>query len=351
MVLPRPAPPISAPNPGPLVGRRAGVVPVVSLVLAAMLVPSCGQTLDAGANQYGPLSVGTHNPVILVNDSWSDNWSPEYAALLANQGGPPLSGIVVNATQYWPDLDANLAGWRDFVAAARSSGLRNVPDPLRSPAPQLVVPPDRQVASTRPNNSPGAQLIVRKSRELALPGQPLVVVSGTQLTDIADAYLLDPSVVERVVVVAQLGSYAEPRAAMGSPNGDLDPWADWIVAQYFTYVQISVYYDQGVDVTPDDLPKLPANPFGAWMSTKQAKVSKAQNAADQGAILAVADASFDVAVVPGKADTSPGFNVPPGQGPSMVPSPDGNGWLVTQIDPAAPRARLWQMLTNPGTFQ
>jgi len=315
-------------------------------VLAAAAGLSCSQTLDAGGNERGPLPVNEHNPVVLLNDSWSDNWSPEYAALLANHGGPPLAAIVVNATQYWPDLDANLAGWREFVQTARESGLGALPDPVRSEARQLVVPPDRQVGSTTPNNSAGAQLILRKSKELSLPGQPLVVVSGSQLTDIADAYLLDPTVADRVVVVAQLGSYAEPKAAMAEPNGDLDPWADWIVAQHFAYVQLSVHYDQGADLTVDDFARLPANRFGTWLSDKHGKLSELESASEQEAILAVADARFVAAVVPGRPDTSPGFNVPPGQGPSIVPSDGGNVWLVTQIDPTVPRARLWDMLTR-----
>jgi hypothetical protein len=319
-------------------------------LLAGVLAVSCGQTLDAGSNQYGILPVDEHNPVILLNDSWSDNWSAEYAALFANHGGPPLAAIVVNASEYWPDLDANLAGWREFVTAAHGAGLRGIPDPIRSDAAQLVVPPDRLIDSTQPNHSAGAELIVRKSRELALPGQPLVVVSGSQLTDVADAYLIDPSVVDRVLVVAQLGAYSDPNASMAAPNGDLDPWADWIVAQCFAYVQLSVYYDQAVDVTAYDLGKLPANTFGTWMSAKQAKVSRQQNAADQEAILAVAAPGFLTSVVTGRADTSAGFNVPPGQGPTLVPSDTGNAWLVKQIDASVPRARLWEMLSSSATF-
>ena len=320
-------------------------------LLPVVLAASCGQTLDAGYNvAQGSLPVDAHNPVILINDSGSDNWSPEYAALFAANGGPPLVGLVVNATQYWPDLDANLAEWRDFVAAARTAGLRGIPDPVRSVGPQLVVPPDRQIGSTKPNHSAGAELIVRKSEALSLPGQPLVILSGSQLTDVADAYLLDPTVADRVVVVAQLGSYSEPKGPMNAPNGDLDPWADWIVAQYFSYVQVSVSYDQGADVTTDDLANLPPNQLGTWMAAKQAKVSALQSASEQGTILAVADPRFITSVVPSVADTSGGFNVPPGQGPTLVPGDGGNAALVTQVDAAAARARMWEMLTNPNTF-
>ena len=35
---------------------------------------------------------------------------------------------------------------------------------------------------------------------------------------------------------------------MGVPNGDINPWADYIVASRFRYVQVSSWYDQLTDV-------------------------------------------------------------------------------------------------------
>ena len=92
------------------------------------------------------------------------------------------------------------------------------------------------------------------------------MVSATSLTDVADAYLVDHTVVDRVVVVAALGSYAAPDGIMAGPNGDMDPWADWIVAQRFRYIQVSAYYDQTGDVTAAEIPSLPQNPLGARMA-------------------------------------------------------------------------------------
>lgn len=308
---------------------------------------ACDQTLDAGDNESTTkLPVDKHNPVILLNDSASDNWGPEYAALFANDGGLKVVGVVVTSSEYWPDLVANMTGWRDLVTAARLSGLQGLPDPVASAGAQLVVPPDRLVESTRPNHSAGAELILRKSRELTLPGQPLAVLCGTQLTDVADAYLMDPTVVDRVVVVAQMGSYSALKASMASPNGDLDPWADWIVAQNFRYAQVSVSYDQGGDVTAEDLTNLPKNALGARMATKQASLAKASRSSDQGPVLSVAEPAFILTALRSVVDTSAGFNSPAGQGPPLAASAGGNNWLVTDIDPTVPRTRLWQMLSK-----
>ena len=62
------------------------------------LLAACHQTLDAGYDLPRLLPVGPANPVIIYQDDWSGDWLGEYAVLLANSGGPPLVGIVINAT-------------------------------------------------------------------------------------------------------------------------------------------------------------------------------------------------------------------------------------------------------------
>src|SRR5205823_1820624 len=149
---------------------------------AALLIAACeGGDINAGRG----LPVDERNPVIIANDSATDNWTGEYAMLLANSGGPPLAGIIVNSSTYWPDI--------------------------------------------------------------------------------ADAYLLDHTVVDRVVVVSALGA----ATGMGWPNGDLDAWADWIVGERFRYIQINGYYDQTIsDVTKSNVSNLPNNALGTWMAAK-----------------------------------------------------------------------------------
>jgi hypothetical protein len=90
---------------------------------------------------HGRLPVDERNPIILANDGVSDNWSGEFAVLLANSGGPALAGIIVTSSWFWPDLNANANGWTRFVTAARSSGLRNIPDNTASAGLPLVRPP------------------------------------------------------------------------------------------------------------------------------------------------------------------------------------------------------------------
>lgn len=315
----------------------------------AILVGACSDTLDAGHNRpHGLLPVDERNPVILYQDDWSGDWLGEYAFLLANTGGPPLAGIIVNTSPWWRDLNANASGWNDLVVAARASGLENIPDVTASAGGPLTRPANGQIDSTAPTHSAGARLIIDLSLQLSTPARPLVVVSATSLTDLANAYLLDHSVADRVVVVAALGSVAPPNGVMDGPNGDMDPWADWIVVHRYRYVHVGTWYDQTEDVTTAQLPDLPANPLGERIADKLPKIIPDLTASDQVALLAVALPQFVTAVGRASPDTSAGFDA--AQGPTLVPDAAGRSWVVTQISAPLAAPRLWQMLRDPETF-
>jgi hypothetical protein len=310
-----------------------------------------GGNIDAGRDSPPPglLPVDARNPVIVANDSATDNWTGEYAMLLANSGGPALAGIIVNPSRpYWPDLAANVAVWNDMITAARASGLRNIPDATPSAGDVLVRPADGEIDHTTPNRSDGAKLILALSARLSVPWRPLVVVTGSRLTDVADAYLMDHAVAERVVVVAALGSASGGGGGMGWPNGELDPWADWIVGQRFRYIQISAYYDQLGDVPSAEAANLPGNAFGSWMAAKIPSVLQIPMSSDQIGVLAVGLPAFATAVSRAVVDTSAAFDVT--TGPPLVGQSDGSTWVVPSCDAAMAADRLWKMLRDPDTF-
>ena len=329
--------------------RRLGREGLSIAAAGLLLFAACTETLDAGFNRpRGLLPVDQSNPVILYQDDWSGDWLGEYAVLLANSGGPPLADIIINASKLWGDLGINTSGWNDLVNEAGASGLPNIPDVTSSAGVALTMPASGEIDKTTPNNSLGAQHIRDVSRKLSQPNLPVVVVAGTSLTDVADAYLIDHSVVDRVVVVASLGGYSAPNASMNAPNGDMDPWADWIVAQRFRYIQVSAYYDQTADVTKTDLPSLPQNALGNRFATKLSGIIAVPQAADQVALLAMGLPGFAVSAVQVSPDTSGGFDAT--QGPPLVPDPNGKDWVVTQIAAPLAKSSLWQMLLDPQTF-
>jgi hypothetical protein len=294
------------------------------------------------------LPVDGRNAVIVANDSVTDNWTGEYAMLLANSGGPPLAGIIVNQSPYWPDLDLNVSRWSQLVEAARASGLRNIPDATGSASEPLVRPADGDIDHTTPNRSNGAKLILEQAARLSLPWRPLVVVTGSRLTDVADAYLMDHSVAERVVVVSSLGGTTDDGGRiMGWPNGELDPWADWIVGQRFRYIQVNGYYEQLGDVPSARVAELPANPFGAYMAAKLPDLFQISMSSDQIGVLAVGLPAFATAVERAVVDTSAAFD--PATGPPLRAQADGSAWVVPTCDGGMAADRLWGMLLDPRT--
>jgi hypothetical protein len=282
-----------------------------------------------------------------VNDGAYDNWQGEYAVLLANHGGSKLAGIVVNDSANWPDINVNVGGWRALVRAARVSGLGDLPDPIASLGAPLTRPDSGAISDTTPNGSEGARFIVEASSRLGLSYRPLVIVTGGRLTDVADAYLLDPSVTDRVVVVSSLGRLTPNGGAMGDPNGQLDPWADQIVADRFRYVQVSAFYDQGSDLPASRLANLPANPFGAWVAAKQPQLQNLLVAADQVGVAAVGIPEFASAVK--RVSVLPAASVST-RGPELMADPAGQAWLVTEIVGSTATARFSRLLFDPTTY-
>lgn len=320
---------------------------VRSSLLVALSSGACGGTLNAGWDEpMGLLPVDSRNPIVICNDGPIDNWQGEYAMLLANSGGPELAGIVISSGWAWPELDENLLGWQQMVAAAREGGLQGIPDPIASASSSLTRPDSGEIDDAQPNGSDGAQFIVDISLELALPYRPLVVVTGGALTDIADAYLLDPSLPDRVVVVSALGTFGDDGGEMGVPNGENDTWADTIVARKFRYVQVSAFYEQSTDLPSSLVSELPENAFTSWLESKQPQIwGDVPVAADQVGVLAVAMPQFVVSVTTmSQRDDSDGM-------PLLSNDPEGSVQVVTEVDGALASARFQEMLLDPTTLE
>ncbi len=326
--------------------RSSHVPRCVQTLACAFIAAGCMQSLDAGYNlPHGLLPVDERNPMILVNDGAYDNWFGEYAVLLANGAGSPLVGIIVNEDSDWPDIQTNMNGYRDLIGAARSSGLINLPDPIASIGAPLIMPASGKIEDTLPNRSEGALFIVSASKALSLPYRPLVVATGGGLTDVADAYLVDPTVTQRVVVVSSLGSVTMAGASMGPPNGDGDSWADVIVTSKFRYVQVSAWYDQQTDVPSSSLSTLPNNALGAWIAAKQPNLWQWSPASDQVAVLAAGLPGFATAVTRVSVDASVsdgGATVEPKLAADQV----GPDWLVTGCNGAVATNLFWKALMN-----
>jgi hypothetical protein len=309
-----------------------------------VLVVACGGQLDAGYDEpHGLLPIDERSPIVVVNDGALDNWQVEYAALLASARQIRLVGIVVNSNAEYPSLETNVKNFRELIAAGRQSGMTGLPEPMASVAPALVRPDSDRIEDTEPNRSEGARIIIQASAELGTKVHPLTVATGGALTDVADAYLLDPSVAERIVVVSSLGETEGTGARTNEPNGLRDPWATYIVTQRLPYVQVNGYYDQLLDVPEGRVGELPDNAFGSWIAEKRSKLLNKVIACDQVSVFASGLPWFSSTVTRVRPDA---------QDPSfLVEDPQGPLWHVETAATDRARNEIWSLLTTPSTFR
>lgn len=308
-----------------------------------------GGALDAGHDQpHGALPVDERNPVIVENDGGHDNWQGEYAVALSAVGRLTLAGFIVNDSALWPDINANLKDWNGLVDAARASGI-SVPPPISSVAPPLQAPVSGVFEDTVPNRSSGAQFIVATAHRLGHSYRPVVVATGGQLTDVADAYLIDHSMAELVVVASSLGATSGTTATMGPPNGDLDPWANAIVAARYQYVQVNAYYDQTQDIPDSRVAQLPKNSFGQWMTNKRSMLLPGLTPCDQISVIAAVLPTFAQGVTRmTRSGTAPILvgKMAGGTVPSLSSDDSGKAWVVSSGDSTSATSAFWQALTS-----
>jgi hypothetical protein len=315
-----------------------------SIFGGALLLVACGGELDAGYDEArGPLPVDERSPLVVVNDGALDNWQVEYAALLAGARRAELVGIAVNSSAEYPSLETNVQNFRDLIAAARESGITALPDPVASVAPTLVRPQSERIEDTAPNNSEGARMILRAVNEHGSRVHPLAIATGGALTDVADAYLVDPSIAERVVVVSSLGVSRGTGASTIDPNGARDSWATTIVISRLPYVQVNGYYDQLLDLPEERVADLPANPFGDWMAAKRTKLLDKLVACDQVSVFAAALPWFPSEVRKLRVD--------PDDSSLLVEDEAGPIWQVRSGDADRARSEIWSLLEDPSTYR
>lgn len=173
------------------------------------------------------------NPVVYDNDDVADVYADEYLLSLASLGDVRLNGIItstsvapynVYATPH--DYERIISQRDELLAAAKSSGLTNVPAHVRGPMAHLEKPRSAQIDDTTPIGAPGSHLIVAEARK-ATPEKPLVVVVGGPATAEADAYLLDHAIADRVIVAWLAGQ----RQDLCEYNVWADGWAGYIVME------------------------------------------------------------------------------------------------------------------------
>jgi hypothetical protein len=286
-------------------------------------------------------------PVIYDND-YANDYVDWYLMALASAGDIRYRGISTSSSiapynRHMPAdaLDDAIATRTRIVGIGRASGLRHIPEPVAGNRGHLVKPTSGKIEDTKPMDSPGSRQIIREA-QAASTEKPLVVCVGGPLTVVADAYLLDRSIADNLVV-AWLDNY---RDGMYGFNGWSDGWAAYIVLEKLRLVQFTVDSNPFASVPKDRLRnELPATSMREFMLGIQPDVVAPAGDADGPAAISIMRRDY---VVEWKRVSFGGWKMADGhEVPMFRDDPQGRALVATKVDARIATEEWWRALKNP----
>jgi len=207
--------------------------------------------------------VDVTNPVIYDNDLVIDTPDVFFIWLKANKDEVNLVGNISTRDMYGlPDYkyehDFLFSQWTDLYDRALKSQLKNIPAPVKGADMTLVKPANGIIEDTKYKSSVGSDLIIAQAHK-ASPEKPLCIFAGGNVTTIANAYLKDKSIADKIVVF-HVDGY---KFNEGTYN-TMDSWSTYVVMKRFRYISWSGdLYSWYHKVRPlnVDLTGMPVNPF------------------------------------------------------------------------------------------
>lgn len=167
--------------------------------------------------------------VIYDNDDFRDVYTDEYLLALSALKEIRLKGMI---TTYSPrEYKSFVAGRKAIMEISEQSGIKYLPELLTGTDKKLIRPENSRMEDTTPLDIEGSRIIVINALK-ASAKKPVVIITGGQLTTVANAWLLDPSISDKVVVMGVFG------AEKIDYNAALDPWAWTIILSNFRVAAI-----------------------------------------------------------------------------------------------------------------
>jgi inosine-uridine nucleoside N-ribohydrolase len=199
-------------------------------------------------NSQHELPLYKDSPVIYDNDDHRDVYTDEYLLALSSIGEVDLKGVI---TTYSPNEYPNFVeGRKQIMDLAIKSGLKHLPELFSGTNRKLDRPDNNKIEDTKPLDIDGSHFIVKIARKCS-SSKPLVIITGGQLTSVANAYLIDPSIADKVVVMGVFG------ANNIDYNAGLDAWAWTIILAKFRTVAIPIGPSDNRGVVYMKPPKVP----------------------------------------------------------------------------------------------
>lgn len=236
------------------------------------------------------------NPVIYDNDMVEDTPEDEFLWLKAHNGEVNLVGNIITR-----DMDKCTTGtckrtmqfsvteFDRAIKIARSAGLSTVPEPVLGADAILRRPASGRIEDTQYKISVGSELIIREAKK-ASAAKPLIIFVGGQATTVANAYLKDPSIAERIIVFHVYGHY--DRYNVPTSYNTQDPWSAYVVMKKIRYINFtgdlrSWYWRpvKNVNLTQSMINSLPNNPLANALKTWYTRFFKNESLADAPPIL------------------------------------------------------------------
>lgn len=173
------------------------------------------------------------NPVIYDNDLFTDTPEGFFLWLKANRKEVNLVGNVSTRNMFMPPNpnhthDEHYVQWTIAFDKANQAGLKNIPQPIKGSGAPLVKPSNGNIDSTQFRTSPGADLIISEANK-ASASKPLVIFVGGSITSVADAYLKDKTIADKVIVL-QIDGHGQ------TLHNGTDQWAQEVVGKRLRYV-------------------------------------------------------------------------------------------------------------------
>ncbi len=206
---------------------------------------------------------------LIDNDIMDDAHTVEIALAAGSSGLMNLRAILISRwVPYENRWNAVVQqAWAAMIrTAAIKDGFANVPPiypgvPLGMTSDQRI-PASQRIEDTVPFKTPAAYKIVEEARDCTARN-PLIVIVGGRATCVADAYLIDPTIADKVIV-AQYLDYVGDDGHLPGYNIQQDMWAANIVLKNFRVVAAypenlyeyapEVYLNPGSDADRDKMP-------------------------------------------------------------------------------------------------
>lgn len=210
--------------------------------------------------------------IIYDNDDHRDVYTDEYLLALAHLGEINLAALITTYSPNQHEYNEFVEGRRKIVEKARETGFRNLPKVFEGADRPLDRPSSNRIKDTEPIDLTASRFIINQARHASIE-KPLIYVAGNQLTTLANAYLIDPSISDRVLVSTLVG------VRQRDYHVGLDDWAWSIVLSFFRVLAIPVGPPNNrgtVYMKPPSVPKkliaeaLPQElPLFRWMFEKE----------------------------------------------------------------------------------